>query len=173
MPQRIGRLVRIHGPHSLVHILQVEEVALAELRIVIKVVDVSLAGERCRILELDGPDRVICAGEGSGVQWVGSDEWQADISAAIVKPADLVEAAVPPRVQELLAVRILGQVPVRIVREYVARVIKDDVEDNPHTVSVCGIHEFLEIVGCAELGVDLQGNPGCRSRDTSAGRRPA
>ena len=69
--QRRGRLVGVHRPRPVVHILQVEEVALAELRIEIEVGDVALAGEGRRILELDRPDRVVGSGEGGGVRRVG------------------------------------------------------------------------------------------------------
>jgi len=139
----------------MVDVLQIEEVAVAELRGEIEVADAPLPGEHVRVLELHRPDRVVRMGKRGGRGRVGPDEWHGGMSPAVVEAGHGVRFVVPPGVEELPAVPVRRQVAVRSVSEHVARVVEDDVEDHAHAVGVGGVHQRLQVGGRPEPRIHL------------------
>src|SRR5262249_1653705 len=113
--ERTRWLIYIDRAHALMDVLQIEKIAIAELRVEIKVVNVSFLGKRRRILKLDRPDRVVRLRELRRIRPDGQGERDTGGAPAVIKSADVVRIAVPPGIKKLVALIIRGQITIRIV----------------------------------------------------------
>src|SRR5262245_27286158 len=72
--ERLRCDIIIHAAHTLMHVLEVKEVALPKFRIIIEVGDAALLRIVARILKLDRPDCPIHIWKTGWMGWVGSSE---------------------------------------------------------------------------------------------------
>ena len=141
---------------ALVDVFEAFEVPLAELGVEVPVADLPLARERRRRLQLCGPDGAV--GE---VRRRDRAERQGRVAGRIAVALDTIDRSVglPARFlahEVPLLVEYVAAKLRRRVREDVARMVEDHVENYPDIVLMCGPDQRDEIVPGAEVRIDIK-----------------
>src|SRR5262249_48469040 len=129
---------------------------LSVLRVVVPARDVPLAKKEVWPLKLAGPNGTVWPGCVQPCA-IGNGKWQRRPAVAVIEALDGVGPAIPARIVVPPPRNgVVRRVAVRGVREDVAGVMGNDVEDDVDPLLMSGLDKVAELLARPEVGVHVE-----------------